>query len=63
MGGELNEIKKRKKKHLCLIWLPTGNSNTTTNQKHMHTTQAVNVRRSDQWGARGERDSIVGGVT
>ncbi len=45
-GGELNEIKNRKKR-LCLIWPPTGNSNTTTNQKHTHTTQAVNVRRSD----------------
>ncbi len=45
-GGELNEIKIEKKR-LCLIWPPTGNSNTTTNQKHMHATQAVNVRRSD----------------
>ncbi len=60
-GSELNEIKKIKKKPLCLIWPPTGNSNTTTNQKHTHVTQAVNVRRFDRRGARGERDSIVGG--
>ena len=46
-GGELNEIKKIENKRLCLIWPPTGNSNTTTNQKHTHATQAVNVRRSD----------------
>ena len=39
--------KKIEKKPLCLIWPPTGNSNTTTNQKHTHATQAVNVRRSD----------------
>jgi hypothetical protein len=40
--------KKIEKKHLCLIWPPTGNSNTTTNQKHAHTMQAVNVRRFDR---------------
>ncbi len=40
-----NEIKKSKKTPLCLKWLPTGNSNTTTNQKYTHATQAVNVRR------------------
>ena len=38
--------KKIEKKRLCLIWPPTGNSNTTTNQKHTHATQEVNVRRS-----------------
>jgi hypothetical protein len=45
-GGELNEIKNRKK-NVFALWPPTGNSNTTTNQKHTHATQAVNVRRSD----------------
>ena len=45
-GGDLNEIKKSKKR-FCLIWPPTGNSNTTTNQKHVHATQEVNVRRFD----------------
>jgi hypothetical protein len=48
LGGELNEIKKIENKHLCLIWPPTGNSNTTTNQKHTHATQEVNVTRFDR---------------
>jgi hypothetical protein len=47
-GGELNEIKKIENKRLCLIWPPTGNSNTTTNQKHTHATQEVNVTRFDR---------------
>ncbi len=59
-GGELNEMKKSEK-NLFAIWPPTGNSNTTTNQKHTHAMQEVNVRRFDRWVARGERDSIVGG--
>jgi len=46
-GGELNEIKKSKKS-LCLLWPPTGNSNTATNQKHMRATQEVNLRRFDR---------------
>jgi hypothetical protein len=46
--GELNKIKKIENKRLCLIWPPTGNSNTTTNQKHMHATQEVNVTRFDR---------------
>ena len=40
--------KKIKKKRLCLIWPPTGNSNATTNQKHTHAMQVVNVKRSDR---------------
>jgi hypothetical protein len=60
-GRRTERDKKIEKKRLCFIWLPTGNSNTTTNQKHTHVMQAVNVRRSDRGGARGERDSIVGG--
>ena len=46
-GRRTERDKKIEKKRLCLIWPPTGNSNTTTNQKHTHATQAVNVRRSD----------------
>ncbi len=46
-GGKLNEIKKSKKTS-CFIWLPAGKSNATTNQKHMHVTQEVNVSRFDR---------------
>ena len=59
-GRRTERDKKNRKKRLCLIWPPTGNSNTTTNQKHTHATQAVKVRRFDRQGG-GERDLIVGG--
>ena len=47
-GRRTERDKKIEKKRLCLIWPPTGNSNTTTNQKHTHATQEVNVRRFDR---------------
>ena len=37
-----------RKKCLCLIWPPTGNSNTKTNQKHTRTMQEENLRRFDR---------------
>ena len=46
-GQQTERDKKIENKRLCLIWLPTGNSNTTTTQKHVHTMQEVNLRRFD----------------
>jgi hypothetical protein len=47
-SGRRTERDKKIEKNTSLLWPPTGNSNTTTNQKHTHATQAVNVRRLDR---------------
>ena len=47
-GRQTERDKKINKKRICLIWPPTGNSNTRTNQKHTHAMQEINVRRFDR---------------
>jgi hypothetical protein len=44
-SGRQTEQDKNQGKCLGLRWPLTGNSNTTTNQKHAHATQEIKVRR------------------